>query len=63
MDLGSNIKNLVILIPNEGHESQNIGDQSAGQRHINQPYVPQSATVPKGTTIGIEDNYQILQWV
>ena len=51
MDLGNNIKNLVILIPNEGHESQNIGDQSADQRHINQPYIPQSATVPKGTTI------------
>ena len=27
MDLGNDIKNLVILIPNEGHESQNIGDQ------------------------------------
>jgi plastocyanin len=51
MDLGTNIKNLVILIPNEGHESQNIGDQSADQRHINQPYVPQSVTVPKGTNI------------
>jgi plastocyanin len=51
MGLGNDIKNLVILIPNEGHESQNIGDQSADQRHINQPYIPQSATVPKGTTI------------
>ena len=51
MDLGNNIKNLVILIPNEGHESQNIGDQSSNQRHINQPYIPQSVTVPKGTTI------------
>jgi plastocyanin len=51
MGLGNNIKNLVILIPNEGHESQNIGDQSADQRHINQPYIPQSVTVPKGTTI------------
>ncbi|MGA7369112.1 MAG: hypothetical protein WBX01_08280 [Nitrososphaeraceae archaeon] len=51
MDLGNNIKNVVILIPNEGHESQNIGDQSADQRHINQPYVPQSVTVPKGTNI------------
>ncbi len=51
MDLGNNIKNLVILIPNEGHESQDIGDQSADQRHINQPYIPQSLTVPKGTTI------------
>ena len=28
MSLGNNIKNLVILIPNEGHESQNVGDQS-----------------------------------
>jgi plastocyanin len=51
MDLGNNIKHLVILIPNEGHESQNIGDQSSNQRLINQPYIPQSVTVPKGTTI------------
>ncbi len=51
MDLGNNVQNVVILIPNEGHESQNIGDQSADQRHINQPYVPQSVTVPKGTNI------------
>ena len=51
MNLGSNIKNLVILIPNEGHESQNVGDQSADQRLINQPYIPQNAIVPKGTTI------------
>jgi plastocyanin len=35
----------------EAHESQNIGDQSADQRHINQPYIPQSVTVPKGTTV------------
>jgi plastocyanin len=51
MVLGNNFKNLVILIPNEGHESQNIGDESADQRLINQPYIPQSATVPKGTTV------------
>jgi len=51
MGLGNNIKNLVILLPNEAHESQNIGDQSADQRHINQPYIPQSVTVPEGTTI------------
>ena len=51
MMLGNNFKNLVILIPNEGHESQNIGDESADQRLINQPYIPQSATVPKGTTV------------
>ncbi|HZD35549.1 MAG TPA: hypothetical protein VE130_10120 [Nitrososphaeraceae archaeon] len=51
MSLGNDIKNLVILIPNEAHESQNIGDQSSDQRHINQPYIPQTATVPKGTSI------------
>jgi plastocyanin len=51
MDLGSNVKNLVILIPNEGHESQNIGDQSTDQRLVNQPYIPQSVTVPVGTAI------------
>ena len=51
MTLGNNIKNLVILLPNEAHESQNLGDQSSDQRHINQPYIPQSVTVPKGTTL------------
>jgi len=51
MDLGNNIKNLVILIPNEGHESQNIGDQSTDQRLVNQPYIPQHVTVPVGTAI------------
>jgi len=51
ISLGNNIKNLVILIPNEGHESQNVGDQSYDQRHINQPYIPQNAIVSKGTTI------------
>ena len=51
MDLGNNVKNLVILIPNEGHESQNIGDQSTDQRLVNQPYIPQNVTVPVGTAI------------
>jgi plastocyanin len=51
MDLGSNVKNLVILIPNEGHESQNIGDQSTDQRLVNQPYILQTVTVPVGTAI------------
>ena len=41
-----------MLIPNEGHESQNIGNQGSNQRLINQPYIPQSVhTGPKGTTI------------
>jgi len=51
MDLGNNVKNLVILIPNEGHESQNIDDQSTDQRLVNQPYIPQHVTVPLGTAI------------
>ena len=51
MALGNNIKNLVILIPNEAHESQNTGDSTLEQRHINQPYVPWQSTVPKGTAI------------
>jgi hypothetical protein len=51
MSLGDNIKNLVILIPNEAHESQNIADSTSDQRHINQPYVPWHTTVPKGAAI------------
>jgi hypothetical protein len=51
LSLGDNIKNFVILIPNEAHESQNIADSTSDQRHINQPYVPWHATVPKGTAI------------
>jgi hypothetical protein len=51
MSLPNNIKNLIILIPNEAHESMNTGDSTSEQRHINQPYVPWDATVPKGTTI------------
>jgi plastocyanin len=51
LELSPNIKHLVILIPNEGHESQNPGDVSSDQRLINQPYIPQSATVNRGTTV------------
>jgi plastocyanin len=46
--LGKNIKNLVILIPNEGHEDP---AQPKGMRVINQPYVPQNAIVNIGTTV------------
>lgn len=49
--LPPNIKHLVILIPNEGHESQNPGDVSSDQRLINQPYIPQRATVNPGTMV------------
>lgn len=51
LTLGNNIKNLVILIPNEAHESQHPGDTTFEDRHINQPYVPQNATVTRGTAI------------
>jgi hypothetical protein len=46
--LGKNIKNLVILIPNEGHE-----DPTAPKdlRVINQPYIPENAIVNVGTTV------------
>jgi hypothetical protein len=51
LELSPNIKHLVILIPNEGHESQNPGDVSSDQRLINQPYIPQEATVNPGTMV------------
>jgi len=47
--LGSDIKNFVILIPNEGHESTN---QPKEQYPLaNQPYIPQTITAAKGTSI------------
>jgi plastocyanin len=46
--LGKNVKNLIILIPNEGHEDPT---QTKGMRVINQPYVPQNAVVNVGTTV------------
>ena len=51
LKLSPNIKHLVILIPNEGHESQNAGDVSSDQRLINQPYLPQRAEVNRGTMV------------
>jgi plastocyanin len=51
LKLSPNIKHLVILIPNEGHESQNAGDVSSDQILINQPYLPQSAEVNRGTMV------------
>jgi plastocyanin len=46
--LGKDIKNLVISIPNEGHEDP---AQSKGMRVINQPYIPENAIVNVGTTV------------
>ena len=51
LTLTQNIKHLIILIPNEAHESQNPGDLTAEQRLINQPYIPQNAIVSPGTMI------------
>jgi plastocyanin len=49
MVLGKNIKSLVILIPDEAHESMN---QPKNQLPlINQPYVPQNAVVNVGTSV------------
>jgi plastocyanin len=46
--LGKNNKNLVILIPNEGHEHPSVAKDL---RVINQPYIPQNAVVNVGTTV------------
>jgi len=44
----SNVKNFVILIPNEAHESP---DLIKDQRLINQPYVPQNIVVGPDTKV------------
>ena len=46
--LGKNTKNLVILIPNEGHEDPTVPKDL---RVINQPYIPENAIVNVGTTV------------
>lgn len=46
--LGKNIKNLIIEIPNEGHEDPT---QPKELRVVNQPYLPRNAIVNTGTTI------------
>jgi plastocyanin len=51
LTIPQNIKHLIILIPNEAHESQNPSDPTAEQRLINQPYIPQNAIVSPGTMI------------
>jgi plastocyanin len=51
LTLPPNIKHLVILLPNEAHESQRTADVSSDQRLINQIYVPQKAIVSPGTMV------------
>jgi plastocyanin len=47
MTLGNNIKNLVILIPNEGHH----GPQVDEDRFLDQPFIPQNVILNLGTNI------------
>src|SRR5919198_262432 len=49
MVLGNNIKNLVILIPNEAHEPPNLKPKEL--RVVNQPYLPENVVVNVGTTV------------
>jgi len=48
MELGKNIKNLIIEIPNEGHEDPTAPKEL---RVVNQPYLPRNAIVNTGTTV------------
>jgi plastocyanin len=47
MVLGNNVKNLLILIPNEAHEPYSLKEQQL----INQPFIPQNVRMNLGTTI------------
>jgi plastocyanin len=47
--LGKNIKNLILELPNEGHEMPNAMPRDL--RVVNQPYLPQNAVVNVGTTV------------
>ncbi len=46
--LGNNVPYLVILLPNEAHESPELDEE---QRLIPQPYVPQSAVITPETSV------------
>ena len=48
MTLGNNVKNLVILIPNEGHHAAGEDDEA---RFLDQHFVPENAVVNTGTTV------------
>ena len=47
MILGNNVKNLVILVPNEAHEPYSLKEQQL----INQTFIPQNVRMNVGTTI------------
>jgi plastocyanin len=48
MTLGNNIKNLVILIPNEGHHAAGEDNEA---RFLDQHFVPENAIINTGTTV------------
>ena len=48
MTFGGNVKNLILLLPNEGHESPALPQE---QRLINQPYVPANIIIGPKTQI------------
>lgn len=48
LSFGVNVKNIVLLIPNEGHESPALPQE---QRLINQPYVPANINLGPNTRI------------
>ena len=48
LTVGRDVKDVIILIPNEGHESPSLPEE---QRQINQPYIPENIIVSPGTNI------------
>jgi plastocyanin len=48
MNLGNNVKHLVVVIPNEGHHGPGEADEA---RFIAQPFIPQNAIVGSGTQV------------
>ena len=48
MTLGNNVKNLVILIPNEGHHGPNEASEA---RFLEPSFVPANAVINTGTTV------------
>lgn len=48
MTLGNIVKNLVILIPNEGHHAAGEEDEA---RFLDQHFVPEYAIINTGTTV------------
>ena len=48
MTLGNNVKNLVILIPNEGHHAAGEDNEA---RFLDQHFVPENTVVSTGTTV------------